>query len=54
VLREAITDPQIRRLPPAGAVDQFVDSTDAVGDLRFLRTCAVAAWVGETPGRDGG
>jgi len=54
VLREAITDPQIRRLPSAGAVDQFVDSTDAVGDLRFLRTCAVAAWVGETPGRDGG
>ena len=54
VLREAITDPQIRRLPPAGAIDQFVDSTDAVGDLRFLRACAAAAWVGETPGRDGG
>jgi len=42
VLREAITDPQIRRLPPAGAIDQFVDSTDAAGDLRFLRVCAVA------------
>ena len=54
VLREAITDPQIRRLPPAGAIDQFVDSTDAAGDLRFLRACAAAAWVGETPGRDGG
>src|SRR3984957_4764162 len=53
-LREAITDPQIRRLPPAGAIDQFVDSTDAAGDLRFLRACAQAAWVGETPGRDGG
>jgi hypothetical protein len=53
-LREAITDPQIRRLPPAGAIDQFVDSTDAANDLRFLRACAQAAWVGETPGRDGG
>jgi hypothetical protein len=53
-LREAITDPQIRRLSPAGAIDQFVDSTDAAGDLRFLRACAQAAWVGETPGRDGG
>jgi Domain of unknown function (DUF4037) len=53
-LREAITDPQIRQLPPAGAIDQFVDSTDAAGDLRFLRAFAQAAWVGETPGRDGG
>jgi hypothetical protein len=52
-LRKEITDPQVRRLPPVGAIDQFVDSTDAVGDLRFLRACAVEAWVGETPGRDG-
>jgi hypothetical protein len=52
-LREAITDPQIRRLPPAGAIDQFVDSTDAANDLGFLRACTRAAWVGETPGRDG-
>ena len=42
-LREAITDPQVRRLPLTGAVDQFVDSSDAAGDLRFLRTCARAA-----------
>jgi hypothetical protein len=43
VLREAITDPQIRRLPLTGAMDQFViDNTDAAGDLRFLRACAVA------------
>ena len=53
-LREAITDPRIRGLPPAGAIDQFVDSTDAGNDLRFLRACTQAAWVGETPGRDGG
>jgi hypothetical protein len=38
-LREAITDPVVRRLPLTGAVDQFIDSTDAVGDLGFLRTC---------------
>ncbi len=42
-LREAITDPQIRRLPLTGATDQFTDSTDAAGDLRFLRACAEAA-----------
>src|SRR5262249_53074335 len=27
----------IRGLPPTGAVDQFVDSTDALGDRRLLR-----------------
>ena len=27
----------------AGAVDQFIDSTDAAGDLGFLRTCTAAA-----------
>jgi Domain of unknown function (DUF4037) len=42
-LREAITDPQVKRLPLAGVIDQFVDSTDAAGDLRFLRACAEAA-----------
>ncbi len=42
-LREAITEPQVRRLPVTGAVDQFVDSTDAFGHLRFLRACARAA-----------
>ena len=36
-LREEITDPQVRHLPPIGAIDQFTDSTDAIGDLRFLR-----------------
>jgi Domain of unknown function (DUF4037) len=36
-LRETITDQQIRRLPPKGAVDQFIDSTDALGHLPFLR-----------------
>jgi predicted N-acetyltransferase YhbS len=38
-LREAITDPEVRRLPLTGAVDQFIDSTDAAGDLRLLRGC---------------
>jgi hypothetical protein len=36
-LSGAITDPAIRRLPPAGTVDQVLDSTDALGDLRFPR-----------------
>jgi hypothetical protein len=42
-LRQAITDPRIGALPLAGAVDQFIDSTDAVGELRLLRACAAAA-----------
>ena len=42
-LREAITDPQIRRLPLTGAVDQFTDSTDVIGRLGFLRVCTRAA-----------
>jgi hypothetical protein len=42
-LREAIADARVRRLRPSGAVDQLIDSTDALGDLRLLR--AVAASV---------
>jgi hypothetical protein len=42
-LREAITDPHIKRLPIAVAIDQVIDNTDAGGDLRFLRACAAAA-----------
>ena len=42
-LREAITDSQLRHLPLTGAIDQFTDSTDALGRLRFLRVCARAA-----------
>lgn len=36
-LAAAIGDPAIGRLPPAGAVDQFIDNTDALGDLRRVR-----------------
>jgi hypothetical protein len=36
-LRESIADEQIRRLPAAGAIDEFVDSTDALGDPGLLR-----------------
>ncbi len=39
-LRAAIADPVIRALPPTGAVDQFTDSTDALGDRRRLRATA--------------
>jgi hypothetical protein len=42
-LRDAVTDPRVRRLPASGAVDQFTDSTDAAGDLSFLRACTAAA-----------
>ena len=46
-LREAITDPQLRGLPLTGAIDQFVDSTDALGRVDFLRVCTRAA-IGDT------
>jgi hypothetical protein len=42
-LREAIADPRLRHLPLTGAIDQFIDSTDALGRLPFLRACARAA-----------
>jgi hypothetical protein len=41
-LRAAIADPQIRALPLAGAVDQVIDSTDAIGSAE-IRRAAVAA-----------
>jgi hypothetical protein len=41
-LRESITDPRVRHLPGYGAADQFVDSTDALGDTTLLRA-AIAA-----------
>ncbi len=41
-LRDAISDEQIRALPLTGAVDQFIDSTDAINDRALLRG-AVAA-----------
>jgi hypothetical protein len=46
-LREAITDPQLRGLSLTGAIDQFVDSTDALGRVDFLRVCTRAA-IGDT------
>lgn len=41
-LTGTITDPAIRNLPPTGTVDQFIDSTDALGDLRRLRRHAAS------------
>ncbi len=44
-LRDAIADKQVRALPPTGAIDQFVDNTDALGDPNLLRA-TVAAELG--------
>jgi hypothetical protein len=41
-LAESITDDQIRRLPLTGAVDQFIDSTDAAGDATLPRAAVQA------------
>jgi len=46
-LRAAIADPRVRRLPLTGAIDQFTDSTDAMGRPGFLRACVGAA-IGES------
>lgn len=42
-LREAITDPQTRQLPVIGAVDQFIDNTDALVDIQLLRATISSA-----------
>jgi uncharacterized protein DUF4037 len=36
-LSGAIADPLVRRLGPAGTADQVIDSTAALGDLRYAR-----------------
>lgn len=41
-LQHAITDPKVGHLPMTGAVDQFVDSTDALIDLGLLRATVAA------------
>jgi len=42
-VRDAITDPQIQQLPATGAVDQHIDSTDALGNTGFLRAAIIVA-----------
>ena len=46
--RAAISDPAVRRLPPVGAVDQYVDNTDLLGNPALRRAVAAAVL------RDGG
>lgn len=41
-LLERISDPRIRRLPLNGAIDQFMDNTDALGDSLLLRATVAA------------
>lgn len=41
-LRSAVTDPTIAALPPVGAVDQFVDSTDVLTSPATARAVAAA------------
>jgi hypothetical protein len=41
-LRDSIVTDEIRRLPMTGAIDQFVDSTDALGNVSLLRTTIAA------------
>ena len=47
-LRARIIDPAVRVLPLVGAVDQFIDSTDALADAAALRA-AVAALLHPAP-----
>lgn len=45
-LRDSVAADEIRRLPMTGAVDQFVDSTDALSDLTLLRSAIEAQLPG--------
>jgi hypothetical protein len=45
-LKDSISDDDVRQLAMTGAVDQFVDSTDALGERRLLRA-AIAAQFGQ-------
>jgi Domain of unknown function (DUF4037) len=42
-LLATVADPELRRRLPVGAVDQFVDSTDALGSERICRAASAAA-----------
>jgi hypothetical protein len=42
-LLSAVDDPEVRALPPVGGIDQFVDSTDALGDMTTCRALTRAA-----------
>jgi hypothetical protein len=44
-LRAGIVDPVVAGLPPIGAIDQFVDSTDVV-ERRTLSRAISAATIG--------
>ena len=46
-LRAGMTDPEVRRLPTVGGVDQFVDSTDVLSHAGRARAAA-AAMIGTT------
>jgi hypothetical protein len=45
-LLASVSADEIRRLPLTGAADQFIDSTDAHGDLRLLRSAISAQLAG--------
>ena len=46
-LRDQICGERVRALPVIGAVDQFIDSTDACGNPRFLRAAVGAELPGD-------
>ncbi|HXB49103.1 MAG TPA: DUF4037 domain-containing protein [Streptosporangiaceae bacterium] len=45
-LRERISDERVRALPLIGAVDQFIDNTDAIGNRAVLRSAVAAELAG--------
>jgi Domain of unknown function (DUF4037) len=45
-LRDQISDERVRALPLIGAVDQFVDNTDAIGNRAVLRSAVAAELAG--------
>lgn len=45
-LREQIAGDRVRSLPLIGAIDQFVDSTDAIGAMAVRRSAIAAELAG--------
>lgn len=50
-LRDQISTEEVRQLPLTGAVDQFIDSTDAIGDSALRRAAVRSSVLGGNRGK---
>jgi hypothetical protein len=50
-LRDQISAEEVRELPLSGAVDQFIDNTDAIGDPALRRAAVRCSVLGGHRGK---